>query len=154
VEILEKSVRPGGLIGTGKNKFGLAELAANGLLSSTLAEELFAGIGVPMARRVQAGRNRYIFRDGRPRRWPLGILEPLVCMFRVLKVVFLRKHRPEKDETVLEWGRRVGGIAFEKYLLSTGLQGIYAGDAARMSADLILGRFFVGGKPRAKKTGT
>lgn len=152
VEILEKSARAGGLIGTTKNSFGVAEAAANGILNSALTEELFADIGVSLATRNSvAYKKRYILRSGRPRRWPLGIFETLIFGIKFALTLLTGRLKPKPNETVLSYARRIGGAGFEKNLLTPGLQGIYAGDVARLSATFVFGRFFIGKRKRKPK---
>lgn len=143
VEIFEKNDRVGGLISTLRAQYGSVETAANGFLNSALVEELFSSLNVPLQGTGRLARKRYIFRGGRARRWPLG----LSATFRVigfgLRFVFTRRSvEPRDGESIEVWGNRVLGREACRYFLSTALQGIYAGDAARMSARLILGRHF------------
>lgn len=141
VEIFEASQRTGGLISTRTTPNGIIESAANGVWNSVVFEEMLIDLNVPLAKRKSEMKKRYIFR-GTPKRWPLSIIESLVfaCRFSFLWLIFALK--PKASETIQQWGTRVGGEAFARYLLAPALQGIYAGDAHRMSAALILSRFF------------
>jgi len=147
VEIFEASNRSGGLISTRTTPHGLVESAANGVYNSALFEEMLKDLNVPLAPRKSEIKKRYIFR-GSPKRWPLSIIESIVfaCRFSFLWLIFQLK--PKSSETIQQWGTRVGGEAFAKYLLAPALQGIYAGDVERMSAALILNRFF---QPKSRK---
>jgi protoporphyrinogen/coproporphyrinogen III oxidase len=148
IEIYDKRESPGGLLHTRRESFGLVETAANGLLNSPLVETLFADVGVSLAERKKTRARRYIFR-GRPRRWPLTVGESLRLGVRLAWAWMTRNLRPQPEETIKGWGERVGGRGFAEFLLSPALQGIYAGDAGKMSADLILARMF---GPREKKS--
>lgn len=143
VEVIEQSSRPGGLINTVDLQEGRVETAANGLLNSALVEELFDEIGVPLIATRKEARKRFILREGRPRRWPLGLIASLSLFWFVLRFIFVRSRvAPRACESVTEWGARVMGEEASRYTIETALQGIYAGDAEKMSASLIVGRFF------------
>lgn len=143
VEIFEKSARVGGLISTLRAQHGPVETAANGFLNSVLVEELFSSLNVPLQGTSRLARKRYIFRNGRARRWPLGFGATLRVIWFGLRFVLARSSvQPREGESIQVWGNRVFGTEACRYFLSTALQGIYAGDATRMSARLILGRLF------------
>ena len=143
VEIYEKSSRVGGMIGTRRTSHGLVETAANGFLNSALVEDLFKSLNVPLEGASRRARKRFIFREGRARRWPIGFRSTLRVLWFGLRFVVWRSNvTPVEGESIEAWGRRVFGLEACRYLLSTALQGIYAGESHRMSARLILGRLF------------
>ena len=143
VEVLEERARPGGLIGTHREPFGLVETAANGLLNSILVEELFGDLGLKLTPTLRGARKRFIFRDGKLSRWPLGLKGSLNLLSFLAKFMFKRKSvAPRAGESASEWATRVLGEEASQYLVEAFLQGIYAGDAGRMSATLLFGRFF------------
>ncbi len=143
IEIFEKSARTGGLISTLRTDHGPVETAANGFLNSVLVEDLFASLNVPMQGAGMTARKRFIFRKGRAMRWPLGFVSSLRVAWFVLRFALVRSAvAPRNGDSIETWGQRVLGREACKYLLNTGLQGIYAGEPSRMSAKLILGRFF------------
>ncbi len=143
VEVIEERERPGGLISTTETPFGLVESAANGFLNSALVEELFGLMGLEVVPTLKAAKRRYIFRRGFPRRWPLGILATLSLVGFVLMFLFRReKVAPHPHEAVRAWTERTMGREAGQYLVEAFLQGVYAGDPARMSATLLFGRFF------------
>ena len=148
VEVFESSERSGGLIQTRRENEGLVETAANAILNSPLVEELFTTVGVPLAPTLRSSRRRYIFRSGRMRRWPLGLISSFRVFLFILKfLIWRRAVAPAFGETINLWAERVVGTEARDYLINTGLQGIYAGDPSRLSASLILGRFFRPRKP-------
>ncbi len=152
VRIVERDAKPGGLIRTISTKDGLVETAANGLLANSEVEALFEEIGLEAQATRREARKRFIFRDGRFRRWPLGLKSSLRVASFVARFLFFKSSvNPKADESVAAWGDRVLGSEASRYLLQAALQGIYAGDPARMSAALILGRFFEPGKSRRGK---
>jgi oxygen-dependent protoporphyrinogen oxidase len=143
VEIFEERERSGGLISTVKTPHGLVETAANGFLNSRFVEDLFTAVNVPMIGTTPTARRRYIFREGLCRRWPLGVGGSLRVLGFLLRYFFDRTAiEPRDGESVATWSRRVLGEEASRYLVEAGLQGIYAGDPSRMSARLIVGRFF------------
>jgi oxygen-dependent protoporphyrinogen oxidase len=144
VEVVDKSKRVGGLISTLECDYGLIETAANGLVNSELVEEMFGDLGLLLTPPRPRARKRYIFRQ-RPQRWPLGIFETLAMLTRLCwRFLFGFKNglRPREGETMRQWTERNLGPAALRYLVGPGLQGIYAGDVNRLSAGLILGKFF------------
>jgi len=148
VEIFEEQARVGGLISTRHTQHGLVESAANGFLNSTLVEDLFRDLRVPLVGASKEARKRYIYRDGRPRRWPLGFVGSLhMVWFGIRYLLFRASVAPQEGESVSAWGVRVLGREASQYLVDTALQGIYAGDTTRMSARLIFARLF---RPRHK----
>ncbi len=145
VEVFEAKSRPGGLIATLESPSGRVETAANGLLNSALVEDLFADLALPLLTTKKAARKRYIVRDGEARRWPLGVRGTWRVLVFLFNSLFLKARvKPRAQETTRAWAERVLGVEAARYLVETALQGIYAGDATRMSASLIFGRFFTG----------
>jgi oxygen-dependent protoporphyrinogen oxidase len=140
-EIFDEQAQPGGMIRTKFTAQGLVETAANGVWNSELFEELIEDLKLPLAPLKRERRKRYIFRSS-PRRWPLSSLETLRAALLFFRHWLFRSVQPREDETIEKWGERVAGEPFVKYLLSPALQGIYAGDVRRMSAELVIGRFF------------
>ncbi len=147
IEVVESLERAGGLIETTKTQWGLAESAANGLIVSDKVLEVFKDIGLEFLKPSAHSKKRYIFRDG-PGRWPMGLFETAKLAFHFLKC---KNRKPHLGESIHVWGNRVLGAMPTKYLLEPALQGIYAGDPQRLSASLILSRFF--NKKAGKKSG-
>lgn len=143
----EQSDRVGGLIQTHTFPWGTIETAANGILSSAEFEVMCEKIGVSLLAVQPGGKNRFIYRRGKPRRWPLTFWETLVLLFRL---PFFKLRSPSPGESVSTWSSRALGEGASKGLVSPALQGIYAGDPVKMSAKLIFGRFFEPKEIRAK----
>ena len=143
VTVLEAASQPGGLIQTLKLEEGLVETAANALLNSNAVEELFTATGVEMVGTLKAAKKRYIFKNGRARRWPLGFAATLRVLGFGIRYVFSRQSlAPRAGESAHDWAERVMGAEASAYLIEAALQGIYAGDPRRMSATLIFARLF------------
>jgi oxygen-dependent protoporphyrinogen oxidase len=147
VEVFESGQEPGGLLRTVGTPWGPVETAANGLLNSPLVGRLarFAGVELMASRRES--RRRYIWRGGRARRWPLGILESLNFVGRLLGSWLRGRLAPQPGESVAVWGDRALGPRARQFLLAPALQGIYAESPAKLSASLLLNRF----RPAARR---
>ena len=143
VEMIEAEARTGGLISTRNTPHGLVESAANGLLNSKQVEDFCSDIGLELQGTRKEARRRFIYRNGQLRRWPVGLISTFRMLVFVLKFIFNRTTvAPQSGESAFDWATRVLGEESAVYLVSTGLQGIYAGDPHKMSASLIVGRFF------------
>jgi oxygen-dependent protoporphyrinogen oxidase len=139
VEIIERTGRLGGLIGTLQTPHGPVETAAIGIRNSARVEAVCRDLGLPMLRSTRSSSGaRYIYRQ-RPRRWPLSPVEWLALGARLAASTARGSRRPRPLETVDAWGARVLGRRAARWLLEPTLQGVYAGDPARLSASLVMG---------------
>ena len=139
VEILEKTDRLGGLIATCQTPHGPVETAAIGMRNTARVDALCRDLGLPMlCSTLSSSRTRYIYRQ-RPRRWPLTPAEWLALAGRFATATARGSRRPRPLETVEQWGTRVMGSRATRWLLGPTLQGMYAGDPARLSASLVVG---------------
>jgi oxygen-dependent protoporphyrinogen oxidase len=117
---------------------GMAETAANGVFNTPLFEALLSELNLPLAPRKATRKHRFIFRQ-RPQRWPLTKKESIAFGAKFFANWLTRSLKPKADETIRDWAVRTGGEAFANYLVTPALQGIYAGDVTRMSAEMIVG---------------
>jgi oxygen-dependent protoporphyrinogen oxidase len=141
VEIFEENKKTGGLLGTKFCPEGLVESAANALLWTPLLSQLCEDLGIPLLSARPEARKRYIFRNGKPRSWPLSFFESLGFLFDLFFFILKKSRRaPGKGETVEDYIHRHFSSAVLRNLAEPALQGIYAGDVHRMSAKLLLGR--------------
>jgi oxygen-dependent protoporphyrinogen oxidase len=139
VEIVEKSGRLGGLIATLQTPHGPVETAAIGMRNSPRVDAVCRDLGLRMLCSTRSpGHARYIYRQ-RPRRWPLNPGEWLALAARFATATARGSRCPRPLETVDQWGARVLGHRATRWLLGPTLQGMYAGDPARLSASLVLG---------------
>lgn len=147
----EAGERLGGLLNTVQTPWGLAEEAARAVINHPDWEALSDGVGAPLLPADRLSRRRYIYR-GRPRMMPLTPAELLrTGIGGVLPFLVNRRAlKPKPGETVAAWGRRHLGRGAADYLLAPALAGIYAGEIERLSAALILGKFFEPGPKPAK----
>jgi oxygen-dependent protoporphyrinogen oxidase len=139
VELVEKTDRLGGLIGTLQTPHGPVETAAMGMRNSARVDAVSRDLGLRMlcSTRSSSGA-RYIYRQ-RPRRWPLNSGEWLGLAARFAMATARGSRGPRPLETVDQWGARVLGRRATRWLLSPTLQGMYAGDPACLSASLVFG---------------
>lgn len=147
VEIVEKSDRLGGLIATHQTPYGPVETAAMAMRHTALVDVVCRDLKLPMLRSALSPlRARYVYR-GRPRRWPLHAGEWMSLAARLAVATARGSRRPRPGETVDEWGARVLGRQATRWLISPTLQGMYAGDPARLSASLLFGA----GRPAVRR---
>jgi oxygen-dependent protoporphyrinogen oxidase len=139
VEIVERTDRLGGLIATLQTPHGPVETAAMGMRNTARVDAVCRDLGLPLLlSSLSPGRPRYIYRK-RPRRWPLNPGECLALAARLATATARGARRPRPLETVDEWGARVLGRRATQWLVAPTLQGMYAGDPARLSASLVFG---------------
>jgi oxygen-dependent protoporphyrinogen oxidase len=146
VVVDEAGPRAGGLIETRHTPEGLVEASARGFLWTERVAALFAAAGVQPLFADERSKRRFIFRGGRPRRWPLGPIETISLASHGAAALATRGTRGRGDESVAEWGRRVLGRAGTTWLLGPALQGIYASPLEALSARAIFG----GGRLRSR----
>jgi oxygen-dependent protoporphyrinogen oxidase len=140
VSVVEAGERPGGLIQTQRRPEGLVETAARAFPWNERTAEIFAAAGVPPTFAQEESRRRYIFRDGRPRRWPLTAGETAAVAARFGGNWIARRARPRAGESVAVWGARVLGTPALTWLLAPALQGIYASPPDALSAVALFGK--------------
>lgn len=143
VDLYEAAPRVGGLLGTDRTEYGIAERAANALIRTQKSEALFQELGLTPSFPLEASKKRFIFRDS-PKKWPLTILETLFFIGNFLpKALFAKQSlKPRDQETLENWGRRhLGGNATE-YILGPAMQGIYGNEISGLSSKLILSPLF------------
>ncbi|MEM1322246.1 MAG: FAD-dependent oxidoreductase [Bacteroidota bacterium] len=126
-QIVERSDRVGGLIGTERLKHGIAEQAANGFLWCPELQLVADELGLPLLPPKPSAKARFLLRQRQLRRFPLGPLETLQLVGRLLMPHFRR------PQTVGEFGRQYLGPAFTRQLLAPGLAGIYGADIEQLS---------------------
>jgi len=140
VEIVDAADRVGGLISTRATDDGLVETAANAFLSTPDVEALCAFAGIELLRPLPSSRAHYIFRGGRPRRWPLGAWDTAATAAAFAAALATGRTKPRAQESVRVWADRVFGRAARTWLIAPALQGIYAAAADELDATLIFGK--------------
>jgi oxygen-dependent protoporphyrinogen oxidase len=151
VEVYDRNPIEGGLLGTTLTEFGISESGANAFLNSARVEALFEDLGISLIPAKPESRKRFIFRNGLPRRWPIGFFASLRVVFFVLRYLLARESvRPKPAESLETWGKRTLGDEATAYLLLPAFQGIYAGEGSRLSATLLLSTLFSAKRGGAK----
>ncbi len=142
VEVIEKSGRVGGLLGTMKTPYGLVETAANAFLNSQALMDLAKEIDLTLLMPKRESRARFVFR-GKATRFPVRLKEMFSLVRFLFKMIFSRKSLlPSAHESLRHWGVRALGANLSHYSIETALQGIYAGNPEKLSANLVLQSFF------------
>ena len=154
VVVYEKELRLGGMIQSVHHAFGIYETAANGILNSMAVTELFKDCDVPIAAPPPRARRRFIYRGQKLKQWPLNLRETVVLILKGLKSRIFNQHLPQSEETLKQWCERVLTGNVYTYLLAPAMQGIYAGDASKLSASLLLNRLFLSRRKKVKLRGT
>lgn len=147
ITVVEKSNRPGGLLGSERIDGTLVESAANGFVWNDDFARLELDLGIRFQETLASSRRRYIYRKSSKspslkdfRRWPLTPGETIGFIPRL--AISALGIKPNKRESIDAWVNRALGPSALSYLIEPILQGIYAGDVNRMSASLIFGRLF------------
>lgn len=141
VTIFEKESRAGGLIETVRTPYGIVEKAAPSITRTPRIDRLLEELNVRTLSPSKASKKRFFYVHGL-RRWPLSFVESVALGFRFLGSKLGGRLTPRSRETIRNWGHRCLTVAATHRLLATAFQGIYAGNADRMSASLILGPLF------------
>lgn len=126
VEVLESSGDVGGLIQKKESELGLVETAAHSLMASPPVLKLFSELNVELCSVHPDSKARYIYRNGKLNRWPLGIKET----FRTLKNAFSQPAAlpalPLNEMSLKEWGEVYIGEPATEFLLSPFVSGVFA----------------------------
>ena len=137
VTVIDRSPGPGGLINTIQTDHGPIETAANAFVWDDVVSSWFRRLDLTPVFPEPVSKRRYIFRNGRPRRWPLGLGASLAMAGRLGAAALMRSTSAREDETVAAWGDRVLGASAREWLLEPAMQGIYASSARELSARAI-----------------
>jgi oxygen-dependent protoporphyrinogen oxidase len=140
VTVSEGRGAPGGLIGSIRTPHGLVETAANAFVWDAAVEEWFRRLEIEPQFPQPASRRRYIYRDGRARRWPLTAIESIGMAARLARTAATRSFAARDGESVAAWGVRTVGPSATRWVLEPAMQGVYAAPASALSARVIFGR--------------
>lgn len=128
VTLIEENERAGGLIKTSNTEHGIAESAAHSLIATQAVRELCAELRVELIEPRKEAKAKFIFRDGKLRRFPLGIRETAAALGRA---AFVRSENGAK-QNLDAWARRHLGNAALDYLLTPFVRGIYGVQPAEL----------------------
>lgn len=149
ITVFEQNSHIGGMIQSSVKDGILVERAANSILCTEETINFLNEIGVKSVSPLPTAKKRFFFRDGLTR-WPLTALETMGLIPRVLFHLITRKSflKFNPQETVADWSQKYFGKSFTQYLISPGLQGIYALPAHQLNAQSILGQIL---QPKKEK---
>ena len=137
VTVFDAADRPGGLIATNQTVHGLVETAANAFVWDDVVAEWFRRLDLTPVFPKAASKRRYIFRNGRARRWPLTAGASIGMAARLAAAAITRSMSARAEESIAAWGDRVIGASAREWLLEPAMQGIYASPAGQLSARAI-----------------
>lgn len=127
VELFEKSNRLGGLIQTRHTAYGIAETAAHSIQATSEVLQLFKELNLNWLEVKKNRNSKYIFRDGKMRKFPLYFSE----WFSALPKVFWKKSKRE-IKTVEQWAIHHFGEPAHQYLFQPMVSGIYAAQSSEI----------------------
>lgn len=153
VKIYEKSDRLGGLLGSHYHGDFLIEQAANAFLANSEIERISDIIGVPLFPTKESAKKRYIYKNGKMRRWPLGFSETIKLFPFAFDRIRKKPMTFKKDETLKEWEERCLGKGASDYLFDPAMQGVFATTGDRLDAKLVIESIFRR-RPRGKLKGS
>ena len=147
---VDPAVAPGGLIRSERVDGFLCETGPQALLdgpADTRALSTAAGLDGRVVRASANARRRFIHADGRLNPLPMN---PIALArsrlldwrgkLRLLREPFIRNQPADEDESVLAFAARRFGEQVARAMVAPAVIGIYAGDAARLSARSALPR--------------
>lgn len=130
VVVREASNRVGGLIDTIQTPWGIVETAAHSFVMTPAFRKLLNELGLE-ALPLSGSKARYIWRDGKLRRWPLSFIESMSFAAR-----FLFFPVPlDRSQSIWDWASRQLGEGGARYLMDPMVAGIYAGNPSEMIFD-------------------
>jgi protoporphyrinogen/coproporphyrinogen III oxidase len=122
VTLCEENERAGGLIRTTQTQYGIAESAAHSLIATEAVIELCRDLRVELISPRKEAKAKYIVRDEKLRRFPLGPFETLQTLGRA---AFARANGSNGRDNLDAWGRKHLGQPALEYLLTPFVRGIY-----------------------------
>ncbi len=138
VTLIEEHQRVGGLISTVATPFGLIEGAANSMIATPQLRELAEAIGARLLPLNEGSRSKYIYRDGRLRKFPLSFIELIKLLYHI--VIKKPVSQPKDMEA---WATTYLGQAGFDYLIDPMVTGIYGTAASNLSVSAAFPRLQV-----------
>jgi oxygen-dependent protoporphyrinogen oxidase len=142
VTLIEAQDRVGGLIRTLKTEHGIVETAAHSLQATRPVLALCERLGVELMPVRRESRSRFIWRNGKLRKFPLSFREAVLAFFRAYLVLSDRRVPPEQL-TLEMWARRHLGPAALKYLIGPFVRGIYGARPSEINVSMAFPRLLV-----------
>jgi oxygen-dependent protoporphyrinogen oxidase len=113
------------------------ETAANAFVWNDTVAGWFQRLDLTPEFPLPSSKRRYIYRNGRARRWPLTVAESMALAARLSTAFVTRAISAGEQETMEAWGRRVIGLGATRWLLEPAMQGVYASPPDALSARAI-----------------
>jgi oxygen-dependent protoporphyrinogen oxidase len=132
---LFESARAGGLIRTIQTEFGIVEQAAQSFLATEAMKQLCVDLGVELVPVKPDSTARFIYREGKLRKFPLSVWEAFKAFIRAYFMLAAKKGTPAATD-LESWGRRHLGRAAVEYLLTPFVRGIYGARPRELSVPL------------------
>ncbi len=132
VEIVDAENRVGGLIQTADTPYGLTESAAHSIRAHEDIQKYFEKLGLRLLPLNEWARARYIFREGKRRKFPLRFLEIIRTLLRAYLVL-----SNARIKTLEDWCLRHLGKPALEYGLNPFIRGVYAARPAELNLDMV-----------------
>lgn len=152
VELYEAGPRVGGVLRTVCQDGFLAEFGPNAIMeTSPLITSLVEDLGLSERKVYSAdtAKKRFIVRNGRleelpvtPRAFLFSKLFTLSAKLRLIAEPFIRRGKPEVEETLAQFVERRLGREFLDYAINPFVAGVYAGDPAELSVSEAFPKLF------------
>lgn len=136
VTVYEQSAHIGGLLATTQTPYGMVERAGHSVRTNAAFVDLCRQLNVPLV--YSKAKNKYIWRNDKLHRWPLGLGETLHFALRAGTTRATNSQR-----TLADWGRDHLGQAAVDHILTPMAAGIYGSDPAHLQTNLALPRLAI-----------
>ncbi len=125
VTLIEASDRPGGIIQSHQSDWGTVDDSAHSLRATPAVIHLLQNLNVSTVTLNENAKQRWLFRNGKPKKIPLRIDEILSAL---IKAVFVKKtnHTGEKLENIADWAKIHTGTKVLDYVIAPLVQNIFA----------------------------
>lgn len=138
VQVRNPQAHWGGLMSTKTTPHGLVEMGPNAIIADSLVEDLAQEIGIELLPHLSSANKKYLFHK-KFKRWPIKPWENFSLLYFGLRFKLFKKGlEPKPGENLHQWGKRTLGEGITKNVLSVAMQGIYAAEAKKLSAELIV----------------
>ena len=127
VTIYEAGQRVGGLLGSVDEGFGIVEQAANGIVNCLALEALCDIVEIKTISPLSTAKGRFIFHEGKPRKWPLSLNDSIGFSKRLLTSSKI------EGDTLEDFGGATLGEKATQTLLEPAFFGVYAARASELA---------------------
>lgn len=155
ITVFDKDSKTGGLIQSEITPLGLFEKAANSILLNNDMLKFFNDFKIDFIKPQKTAKARYFYRN-KLTRWPLNFFESVHFLIKIIfhLITFKKFLNPQPIQTLGDWATDKLTPAFNQYIFSPGLQGIYSVVNQQLDAELFLNDLLVHKKESKKYHGT